>query len=128
MKLITAFSCLPAASRGSRPPRRSGELGARACPVCSIGWRGPVAERVGSAEGGRTRSGSPSCPWTLVPRHDRFGDGEEHLLGRYATAAGRALEAASGLEAAVRLLRGVGAFGAQGRFGTDRITTKRTAG
>ncbi|MFI7611838.1 hypothetical protein ACIBP6_11520 [Nonomuraea terrae] len=57
-----------------------------------------------------------------------FGDGEEHLLGRYATAAGRALEAASGLEAAVRLLRGVGAFGAQGRFGTDRITTKRTAG
>ncbi|MEO3870871.1 hypothetical protein ABGB18_18835 [Nonomuraea sp. B12E4] len=39
-----------------------------------------------------------------------FGDGDEHLLSRFATAAGRALEAASGLEAAVRLLRGVRAF------------------
>ncbi|HEX4816145.1 MAG TPA: hypothetical protein VFV66_25655 [Nonomuraea sp.] len=39
-----------------------------------------------------------------------FGDGDEHVLGRFATAAGRALEAASGLEAAVRLLRGVRAF------------------
>ncbi|WP_157548882.1 hypothetical protein [Nonomuraea candida] len=39
-----------------------------------------------------------------------FCDGDEHLLGRFATAAGRALEAANGLEAAVRLLRGVRAF------------------
>jgi hypothetical protein len=39
-----------------------------------------------------------------------FGDGDEHLLSRFATASGRALEAASGLEAAVRLLRGVRAF------------------
>ncbi|KAB8195220.1 hypothetical protein FH608_012665 [Nonomuraea phyllanthi] len=39
-----------------------------------------------------------------------FGDGDEHLLGRFATASGRALEAASGLEAAARLLRGVQAF------------------
>ncbi|MFG1703242.1 hypothetical protein ACFLIM_08615 [Nonomuraea sp. M3C6] len=39
-----------------------------------------------------------------------FGDGDEHLLSRFATAAGRALEASSGLEAAVRLLRGVRAF------------------
>ncbi|QYC42825.1 hypothetical protein Nocox_26120 [Nonomuraea coxensis DSM 45129] len=39
-----------------------------------------------------------------------FCDGDEHLLSRYAIAAGRALEAASGLEAAVRLLRGVRAF------------------
>lgn len=39
-----------------------------------------------------------------------FGDGDEHLLSRFATAAGRALEAASGMEAAVRLLRGVRAF------------------
>ncbi|WP_146104084.1 hypothetical protein [Nonomuraea solani] len=39
-----------------------------------------------------------------------FGEGDEHLLSRFATAAGRALEAASGLEAAVRLLRGVRAF------------------
>ncbi|MGW0803863.1 hypothetical protein [Nonomuraea sp. NPDC002799] len=35
---------------------------------------------------------------------------DEHLLGRFATAAGRALEAASGLDAAVRLLRGVRSF------------------
>ncbi|MFD1543017.1 hypothetical protein [Nonomuraea guangzhouensis] len=40
----------------------------------------------------------------------RFGDPDEHLLSRFATAAGRALEAVSGLEAAVRLLRGVQAF------------------
>ncbi|GAA4949718.1 hypothetical protein HD597_002435 [Nonomuraea thailandensis] len=39
-----------------------------------------------------------------------FCDGDEHLLGRFATAAGRAMEAASGCEAAVRLLRGVRAF------------------
>ncbi|MFG1619121.1 hypothetical protein [Nonomuraea wenchangensis] len=39
-----------------------------------------------------------------------FCDADEHLLSRYAIAAGRALEAASGLEAAVRLLRGVRAF------------------
>jgi hypothetical protein len=39
-----------------------------------------------------------------------FCDGDEHLLSRFATAAGRAMEAASGLEAAVRLLRGVRAF------------------
>ncbi|MGW4793670.1 hypothetical protein ACWEPC_14840 [Nonomuraea sp. NPDC004297] len=39
-----------------------------------------------------------------------FCDGDEHLLGRFATAAGRALEAASGVEAATRLLRGVRAF------------------
>ncbi|MCK2216427.1 hypothetical protein MF672_021860 [Actinomadura sp. ATCC 31491] len=39
-----------------------------------------------------------------------FGDGDEHLLSRFSMAAGRALEAASGLEAAVRLLRGVRAF------------------
>jgi hypothetical protein len=39
-----------------------------------------------------------------------FEEGDEHLLSRFATAAGRALEAASGLEAAVRLLRGVRAF------------------
>ncbi|MEV0234350.1 hypothetical protein [Nonomuraea sp. NPDC050786] len=39
-----------------------------------------------------------------------FEDADEHLLSRFATAAGRALEAASGLEAAVRLLRGVRAF------------------
>ncbi|MEV0621494.1 hypothetical protein AB0I81_49760 [Nonomuraea sp. NPDC050404] len=39
-----------------------------------------------------------------------FCDGDEHLLGRFATASGRALEAASGLESAVRLLRGVRAF------------------
>ncbi|MEU8110039.1 hypothetical protein AB0C18_40665 [Nonomuraea muscovyensis] len=44
-----------------------------------------------------------------------FGECEEHLLSRLATAAGRALEAASGLEAAVRILRGVHAFtGADG--------------
>ncbi|MDR8409334.1 hypothetical protein MTP10_11350 [Nonomuraea sp. 3-1Str] len=40
-----------------------------------------------------------------------FGDHDEHLLSRLATAGGRALEAASGLEAAARLLRGVHAFG-----------------
>ncbi|MEU7838770.1 hypothetical protein [Nonomuraea sp. NPDC049129] len=40
----------------------------------------------------------------------RFGEREEHLLSRFATASGRALEAASGLEAAIRLLRGVQAF------------------
>ncbi|MBF8192394.1 hypothetical protein ITP53_43295 [Nonomuraea sp. K274] len=40
----------------------------------------------------------------------RFGDGDEHLLCRFATAAARGLEAASELEAAVRLLRGVRAF------------------
>lgn len=40
----------------------------------------------------------------------RFGDPDEYLLSRFATAAGRALEAASGLEATVRLLRGVQAF------------------
>ncbi|MFI6297397.1 hypothetical protein ACIBEJ_37790 [Nonomuraea sp. NPDC050790] len=39
-----------------------------------------------------------------------FDDADAHLLGRFATAAGRALEAASGMEAAVRLLRGVQAF------------------
>ncbi|MFG3438699.1 hypothetical protein ACGF0J_15750 [Nonomuraea sp. NPDC047897] len=39
-----------------------------------------------------------------------FGECDEHLLGRFATAAGRALEAANGLEAAVRILRGVQAF------------------
>ncbi|MFC4121111.1 hypothetical protein [Nonomuraea zeae] len=39
-----------------------------------------------------------------------FCDGDEHLLSRFATASGRAMEAASGLEAAVRLLRGVRAF------------------
>ncbi|WP_406674638.1 hypothetical protein WBK31_09275 [Nonomuraea sp. N2-4H] len=39
-----------------------------------------------------------------------FSDADEHLLSRYATAAGRALEAASGMEAAVRLLRSVRAF------------------
>ncbi|WP_143590415.1 hypothetical protein [Thermoactinospora rubra] len=39
-----------------------------------------------------------------------FDDADEHLLGRFATAAGRALEAARGLEAAVRMLRGVQAF------------------
>ncbi|NRQ35206.1 hypothetical protein HII36_25755 [Nonomuraea sp. NN258] len=39
-----------------------------------------------------------------------FGDNDEHLLSRFATASGRALEAASGLEAAVHLLRGVRAF------------------
>jgi len=40
----------------------------------------------------------------------RFGEPDEHLLSRFATAAGRALEAAAGLEAAVRLLRSVQAF------------------
>ncbi|GAA2270627.1 hypothetical protein GCM10010149_10030 [Nonomuraea roseoviolacea subsp. roseoviolacea] len=40
-----------------------------------------------------------------------FGDHDEHLLSRLATAGGRALEAASGLDAAARLLRGVHAFG-----------------
>ncbi|MEV0595138.1 hypothetical protein [Nonomuraea cavernae] len=39
-----------------------------------------------------------------------FSDRDEDLLSRFATAAGRALEAASGLEAAVRQLRGVHAF------------------
>ncbi len=39
-----------------------------------------------------------------------FCDGDEHLLGRFATAAGRAMVAACGMEAAVRLLRGVRAF------------------
>ncbi|MEV4570641.1 hypothetical protein AB0K12_43410 [Nonomuraea sp. NPDC049419] len=39
-----------------------------------------------------------------------FCEADEHLLSRYATAAGRALEAAIGMEAAVRLLRGVRAF------------------
>ncbi|MEV4178187.1 MULTISPECIES: hypothetical protein [unclassified Nonomuraea] len=39
-----------------------------------------------------------------------FCDRDEHLLSRFATATGRALEAASGLEAAVRLLRGVRSF------------------
>lgn len=40
----------------------------------------------------------------------RFCDDDEHLLSRFATAAGRALEAASGMEAAARMLRGVRAF------------------
>jgi hypothetical protein len=40
----------------------------------------------------------------------RFGEPDEYLLSRFATAAGRALEAASGMEAAVRLLHGVQAF------------------
>lgn len=44
-----------------------------------------------------------------------FDDGDEHLLSRFATAAGRAMEAASGLEAAARLLRGVRAFSHQVR-------------
>jgi hypothetical protein len=48
-----------------------------------------------------------ACVWVAGRR---FGESEEHLLGRFATAAGRALEAANGLEAAVRLLRGVQAF------------------
>ncbi|WP_219514697.1 hypothetical protein [Nonomuraea ceibae] len=39
-----------------------------------------------------------------------FDTADEHLLGRFATAAGRALEAAGDLEAATRLLRGVQAF------------------
>jgi hypothetical protein len=39
-----------------------------------------------------------------------FDDVDEHLLGRVATAAGRALEGARSLEAAVRLLRSVQAF------------------
>lgn len=39
-----------------------------------------------------------------------FHDGDEHLLSRLSAAAGRALEAASGLEAAARMLRGVRAF------------------
>lgn len=39
-----------------------------------------------------------------------FDDGDEHLLGRFAVACGRAMEAAQGLEAAIRLLRGVHAF------------------
>ncbi|WP_327091916.1 hypothetical protein OIE66_15205 [Nonomuraea sp. NBC_01738] len=39
-----------------------------------------------------------------------FDETDEHLLGRFATAAGRALEAASGFEAAVRMLRGVQSF------------------
>ncbi|MGP3913551.1 hypothetical protein [Nonomuraea sp. 10N515B] len=65
--------------------------------------------------------GEPGFLATLVPvvarEHTfvwvagrRFGDADEHLLGRFATAAGRALEAASGLEAAVRMLRGIRAF------------------
>lgn len=36
-----------------------------------------------------------------------FDDRDEHLLGRFAIAAGRALEASNGLEAAARLLRSV---------------------
>lgn len=40
----------------------------------------------------------------------RFSDVDEHLLGRFATASGRALESASGMQAAVRLLRGVQSF------------------
>lgn len=39
-----------------------------------------------------------------------FDDRDEHLLGRFATAAGRALEASDGLEAAARLLRAVQAL------------------
>ncbi|MGP3932800.1 hypothetical protein [Nonomuraea sp. KM88] len=39
-----------------------------------------------------------------------FSDGDEHLVSRFAAAAGRALEAAGGLEAAVRMLRGVRSF------------------
>ncbi|WP_113703144.1 hypothetical protein [Nonomuraea lactucae] len=39
-----------------------------------------------------------------------FRDCDEHLLSRLATAAGRALEAASGMEAAVRILRAVHTF------------------
>ncbi|MFG1946506.1 hypothetical protein [Nonomuraea sp. NPDC048826] len=39
-----------------------------------------------------------------------FDERDEHLLGRFATAAGRALEASTGLEAAARLLRGVQGF------------------
>ncbi|GGT06799.1 hypothetical protein ACIBIZ_43660 [Nonomuraea spiralis] len=39
-----------------------------------------------------------------------FEEGDEHLLSRFATAGGRALEGAGGLEAAVRLLRGVRSF------------------
>lgn len=39
-----------------------------------------------------------------------FSEGDEHLLSRFATASGRAMEGARGLEAAVRLLRGVRAF------------------
>ncbi|MFI7702540.1 hypothetical protein [Nonomuraea sp. NPDC049480] len=59
-----------------------------------------------------------ACPVPLVAREHTFvwvagrgfAEGDEHLMSRFATAAGRALEAASGLEAAVRLLRGVRAF------------------
>jgi len=59
-----------------------------------------------------------ACPVPLATRDHAFlwvagrgfDDGDEHLLGRFAIAAGRALEASSGLEAAVRLLRGVQAF------------------
>ncbi|MEU5867749.1 hypothetical protein ABZ815_41735 [Nonomuraea sp. NPDC047529] len=39
-----------------------------------------------------------------------FQEGDEHLLGRFATAAGRAVEGARGLETAVRLFRGVRTF------------------
>ncbi|MFI6478183.1 hypothetical protein ACIBH1_09645 [Nonomuraea sp. NPDC050663] len=39
-----------------------------------------------------------------------FDDIDEHLLGRFATAAGRALEGARSLEAAARMLRAVQAF------------------
>ncbi|MEW9551634.1 hypothetical protein [Nonomuraea sp. NPDC050783] len=52
-----------------------------------------------------------SCDHTFVWVAGRgFCDGDEHLLSRFSMAAGRALEAASGLDAAVRLLRGVRAF------------------
>lgn len=39
-----------------------------------------------------------------------FEERDEHLLSRFATAAGRAMEAACGLETAVRLLRSVRSF------------------
>ncbi|MGN9840319.1 hypothetical protein ACTMTI_19555 [Nonomuraea sp. H19] len=68
-----------------------------------------------------TAVGEPGFLATPVPAATRehtfvwvagraFCDGDEHLLSRFATASGRALEAASGLESAVRLLRGVRAF------------------
>ncbi|MEU7892994.1 hypothetical protein AB0B45_09010 [Nonomuraea sp. NPDC049152] len=40
----------------------------------------------------------------------RFTEREEHLLGRLAAAAGRAIEASRGLEVAARMLRSVHAF------------------
>lgn len=55
--------------------------------------------------------GAATCDHAFLWTAGRaFDDRDEHLLGRFAIAAARALEASTGLETAARLLRGVQAF------------------